>query len=281
MAMKAALVVGVVLAALGIASATDSEPKPPKLLVPAPNQSFTVGTSVTFRVKAEPGERSGHLWLLISRSPAKVKKCGTIGSAAGLEQFRPAGTSGIYQFRTAVYTTDFWTKPGTYYWQAYRIGGKDGCAESEVRRLRVVAVPLAQTPLEGDYRVTQRITGAAGFETDVGDTDHVDWTLKPNELRFGVSEYGITTTGHVIVPLAQQGATYTGSAEATLSKCGLANAKGTFEVRIDAATAAWTRGAWRVTTIRGTTRYSVPELTVAAWHCPAAYWQASFTGVRQ
>ena len=82
----------------------------------------------------------------MSRSSELEKACGLIGSDVFMHELKPTSDP-------SVYATDYfasWTsKPGTYFWQAYRVeyrDGADGCIDSEVRSLVIKAAAPTPTP---------------------------------------------------------------------------------------------------------------------------------------
>lgn len=152
------LVTTVVLAIAALAppaSAAVDPLVPPTVLAPADGATVQAGTTPAFRVQT--GEGDQYLWVHFSASPNPVAACGTIGSDNGLLQLQPTmADPAVYEGTPAasdLYT--FWlNRPGTYYWQAYRIhngGGADGCVEAPVRSLTVTGtrpVEIGPQPLE-------------------------------------------------------------------------------------------------------------------------------------
>jgi hypothetical protein len=60
--------------------------------------------------------------------------------------FKPTADSSLYQ--AAPNPASGWLEtPGTYYWQAYRLAGDDGCVESEVRSFTITPGPNLTPPL--------------------------------------------------------------------------------------------------------------------------------------
>ena len=145
---------GVALAALILAAGAPSDSPAgyvPTLLQPTANQSFAVGTPIVFQIQTYAGDDPDSLWLNVSKSPAVVDPCGTIGTDVDWESFTTTADSSIFQAAPS-YNSDLsnWmNQPGTYYWQAYRSdysNGADGCIESEVRSFTITGTPPALVP---------------------------------------------------------------------------------------------------------------------------------------
>lgn len=280
-----------VTVAAGGLRAPNPDLKPPTLLGPAPNLAIEAGTAVAFRIRTHA--RDVGLMLRVSRSSVRGK-CGVIAGSVARYTFVRTGTPAVYESRPvgAALSSSWLNTPGTYYWQAYRIAGRDGCVESGVRALRVVPkAPLALTEarLEGRFDVTTRITAVDGFSIKVGDTDDITYTLAPSctsgpcdtTLSFGVAGITPIATETVTIPLVRSGAGYSGSGPATLSSCGFSWQKvtGTLEIRLEVSAGAWLGSTWRATGVVGHERYSTPQASGGiGGTCPPASWEADLTG---
>lgn len=116
---------------------------PPEVLGPADGSPVAAGTAPAFQVRSHPGDQ--YLWVHVSRSPAPADACGTIGRDAASASLEPTADPSVYAATARTSDLyDFWlNRPGTYYWQAYRIhygDGADGCVEAPVRTLVVTGV---------------------------------------------------------------------------------------------------------------------------------------------
>lgn len=149
------LLVALVLTAFALVSAAPAAAEPgvpPEVLAPAAGATTQAGQPVTFRVRSHAGD--GYLWVLFSNSPAPVNPCGKIGQEHGLRRLEPTADPTIYEATAPMYDTyTHWlNRPGTYFWQAYRIeygGGADGCTEAAPRALTVVGrrpIEIGPTP---------------------------------------------------------------------------------------------------------------------------------------
>lgn len=279
---------GVVAGAVGAARAPNPDLKPPLLFQPTPNVAVEAGTPVTFRIRTHA--RDVGLVLRISRSSTRGK-CGVITANVAQSSFVRTGTPAVYQAQPAGATlsTSWLNRPGTYFWQAYRIAGPDGCVESGVRALRVVPkqpLALSEARLEGKSDLTRQITAVDGFGMKVGDSSKISHAFKPScasgacdtTVSFGVSGMFPGLSETVTVPLTRTGPSYTGSAPATLSKCNFSPVTGTLEIRLEVSGGAWVGNVWRATGVVGHQRYSMPATDVGIWKCGAASWEADLTG---
>lgn len=280
-----------VAVALGETRATDPDLKPPALLLPAPSASMQVGTAVVFRIRSHA--RDVGLMLRVSRSSVR-RKCGAIRGEVGLYSFVRTGRPAVYESRPvgATLSTSWLSKPGTYYWQAYRIAGRDGCVESAVRSLQVIPKPplaLGEARIEGKFDVVSQITAVNGFGSKVGDTSKVTYTFEPScasgpcdvTLSFGVSGGLVPVVKTVQIPLTRADSIYTGSGPATLSRCSFLDVTGTLEVRLEVGSGAWVGSGWRATSVVGHERYSTPESHGALQTCPPSSWEADLNGTLQ
>jgi hypothetical protein len=277
-----AVVLGLAAVALAAGTRVNPDLKPPTLLGPAPNLTVEPGTAVSFRIRTHA--RDVGLVVRVSRSSVRGR-CGVIAANAGRYAFVRTGTPAVYQATGSMPST-----PGRYFWQAYRIGGRDGCVESAVRSLQLVPKPLAlsESRLEGSFDMTSRITAVNGFSMDVGDTDDITFTLKPNcasgpcdtSLSFGVKGITPLVSETVTVPLVRSGAVYSGSGPAPLSTCGFITntVTGTLDVRLEVTAGSWSGNQWRATTLVGHERYSTQPTFAGIWACPAAWWEADLSG---
>jgi hypothetical protein len=132
----------------------------PEQVSPADGATVPAGTRLAFTIRTFAGDNPGYLWLLVSRSPQPEDACGTIANEVSIHQFETTADPAVYQARPTYFSgPSFWmNKPGTYYWQAYRIhhgDGADGCIESPVRRLVVGAAALPTAPVKADVPAVQ------------------------------------------------------------------------------------------------------------------------------
>lgn len=303
-----AALVALVLAT-GAGSSTRDDLTPPTLLEPVAGQAIQAGTHVVFRIRTHPGD--GYLWLKVSRSPTPVESCGVIGFDADIERFTATSDASVYEARPSYFSyADFWmNKVGTYYWQAYRIeygSGADGCIESEIRPLRIVASaepaptptptptptpkptptakPLSTARLAGQFTLKQRLTSVSGLEgSKRGDTSTTYWTFKP-----------LCTTGacavRLVIPpglfggktsqikLAKSGTMYRGAGTAYLTTCSVKAVAGSLSVKLNVTAGAWIDGRWRATRVAGTMSYSTPSTTWSIYRCKAASFTATVRG---
>ncbi len=278
----------VVAGAVGGARAPNPDLKPPVLLQPTPNVAVEAGTPVTFRIRTHAIDVG--LVLRISRSSVRGK-CGVIAANVAHSSFVRTGTPAVYQAQPAGATlsTSWLNRPGTYFWQAYRIAGRDHCVESGVRALRVVPkqpLALSEARLEGKSDLARQITAVDGFGMKVGDSSKITHTFKPScasgacdtTVSFGVTGMFPGPTETVTVPLTRTGTSYAGSAPATMSKCNFSTVTGTLEIRLEVSSGAWVGNVWRATGVVGHERYSTPATDVGIWKCGAASWEADLTG---
>lgn len=278
--------------AVGGARAPNPDLKPPTLLQPAPNVAIEAGTPVAFRIRTHA--RDVGLMLRVSRSSVRGK-CGVIRGEVARSSFVRTGTRAVYQAQPAgaALSSSWLNTPGTYFWQAYRIAGRDGCVESGVRALQVAPkapLALSEARLEGNSDLTRQITAVDGFGMKVGDSSTITHTFKPacasgpcdTTVSFGVANdfVGLPATT-ITVPLVRSGAVYSGSGPATLSSCGFYWQKvtGTLEVQLEVSGGAWVGNTWRATSVVGHQRYSTPQASSAiGGTCPPASWEADLTG---
>ncbi len=279
----------VVAAAVGgAAPAPDPDLKPPTLLSPTPNVALQAGSAIVFRIRTHA--RDVGLMLRVSRSSVRGK-CGVIRGEVARTSFVRTQRPATYEARPAgaSLSSSWLNTAGTYFWQAYRIAGRDGCVESGVRTLRIAPKPpleLSEARLEGTSDITRQITAVDGLSMKVGDSSTVTHTFKPacasgpcdTNVSFGVSGMlpGLGTT--VTIPLTRTGASYSGNGPAALSKCNFSTVTGTLEVRLEVSGGAWVGNTWRATGVVGHERYSTPETDLGIWTCRAASWEADLTG---
>lgn len=113
-------------AALSASAAIAGAAGGPSPQAPSNGRTLTAGTAFTFKVKSSP---SGAVFLKVSKSKKKNSK-GTLRTNVYFRQMvRKAG--GIHTKKTDRYPAlddYFLNRPGTYYWQAYRI---DCAAQSD------------------------------------------------------------------------------------------------------------------------------------------------------
>lgn len=286
------------LCALGMASvagggsdALSPDLKPPALINPTINLGIQPGTGVVFRIRTHAGDAG--LMLRVSHSSARGK-CGAIAGEVAQYSFVRTEKPAVYEARPAgaALASSWMSTPGTYFWQAYRIGGRDGCVESSVRSFRVLPKPplaLTEARLDGVFDVTSRITAVEGFSTTVGHTSDITYPLTPGcasgpcdaALSFQAAGIVSMLSTKVTVPLVRSGSVYSGSAPAPLSRCGYNPnpVSGTLEVRLEVSGGAWFGTTWRASTIVGHERYSTPEISQGLMgSCPASSWEADLTG---
>jgi hypothetical protein len=277
--------------AVRAASSVDPDLKPPTLLTPARSSVVTAGSPIVFRIRTHARDR--FLWLNVSRSRAR-HKCGVIGHDVAWEQFVATGRAGVYQAKP--HYSDFpslWMNtPGTYYWQAHRIAGRDGCVESAISVLRIAPkapLPVIDARLEGRFDMTARVTSANGLG-HVGETDDVTFTFTPTcstgacdvRLSFGVETGFGTQSESVTMLLTRSAEGYAGTTQAKLSSCGLSvnRVTGTLEIQLNIAEGAWAGKVWQAKRLVGYQRYSTPDVDWAMYHCAAASYEASLSGAR-
>jgi hypothetical protein len=272
------------------ARAPTPELKPPALLSPGPSQSIQVGSALVFRIRTHV--RDGGLVLRVSRSGAR-KKCGVIAGDIAQYSFVRTGTPAVYKARVAGATlpNSWLNTPGTYYWQAYRIAGADGCIESKVRVLRIVPKPpleLAAARFEGVFEVDRQTTAVDGFPgLSIGNVEKSDFTFRPScgagacDVQLSFEGPGLVFSQTISLPLTRAGAGYSGTTAASLSKCSFASVEGTLEFRLEVSGGEWIGGVWRATRLVGFERYSTPEKDLGIQKCPPAFWERSLTGALQ
>jgi hypothetical protein len=137
MRIHALLLAGVVATGTLGATATAATSGGPKPLAPTDGKALTAGRPFTFKVRdATPGS----VFIKVSRS-RKTKKDGTLRTE---EWFRKMAKNGsVHTKKTDVYDElddYFLNRPGTYYWQAYRIdcAAQEDCnVEGPIRRFRI------------------------------------------------------------------------------------------------------------------------------------------------
>lgn len=287
----AAALVGVaalVLATTSGAGAPNPDLKAPKLLAPAPYASVEAGAGVTFKIRTHV--RDVGLVLRVSHSAVRAT-CGVIRGDVARYSFVRTGTPAVYQARPAgaALTTSWLSTPGTYYWQAYRLAGRDGCVESSVRSLKIAPKPplaLTEARVDGTFEVTSRVTAVEGFKVAVGDTDKITYTLTPvctagacdTSVSFKVAGITPLVTKTVTIPLTRSGTAYTGSGPAALSKCSFVDVTGTLEIRLEVSSATWRGSTWLATGIVGHERYSTTATGSGIFTCPGGSWEADLNG---
>lgn len=137
MQIRALILAGVVaIGTLGATAgaATTGGPKP---LAPTDGKVLHARTPFTFKVRdAQPGS----VFIKVSRS-RKTKKDGTLKTEEWFRKMARKGT--VLSKKTDVYPAlddYFLNRPGTYYWQAYRIdcAAQTDCdVEGPIRRFRI------------------------------------------------------------------------------------------------------------------------------------------------
>ncbi len=90
---------------------------------PKPGAAVPKGKSVTFKGRVRG---PGPIFVHVCKSARKSKKEGTICKTATIGQARKKG--GRFSYRQKVFSfAEYWlNRPGTYYWQAYRIACENG-----------------------------------------------------------------------------------------------------------------------------------------------------------
>jgi hypothetical protein len=117
-------------------------PAGPTLLAPGPDARITAGKSVLFRVRSpEPLD----LVIVEVSHSAAIDGDGTLANSEVVESdLADDDGGGEHSLRLR---GEWTTRPGVYFWQAHRIacnaGATDCDAESEIRRLEMVAPPFA------------------------------------------------------------------------------------------------------------------------------------------
>ncbi len=169
-ALLAAAAAALVLAAGASPGTSGSELETPLLVAPTQSASFAGGTPIVFQVRTHADD--GQLILTVSRSAAQ-SDCGAIGSDVTMKFFKPTADSSLYQAAPSATVGGWMETPGTYYWQAYRLAGPDGCVESEVRSFTITPGPNLTPPLllSPAPRQSVRVGSAVSFriQTFAGD----------------------------------------------------------------------------------------------------------------
>ena len=81
------------------------------------------GKSVTFKGRVRG---AGPIFVHVCKSARKSRKEGTICKTATIGQARKRGGTFSYRQRTYSFSAYWLNRPGTYYWQAYRIACENG-----------------------------------------------------------------------------------------------------------------------------------------------------------
>ena len=137
----------------GVGHAVSDPLTPPTALAPSDGAVTPAGAPVTFRVQ---GEADDVLVIHVSRSAQPASGCGTIGDDVATITPKPTADSSVYEATPQVFPLyEFWlNRPGTVWWQVYRIhygDGADGCIEAAPRSLTVTGVRTVEVgpaPLE-------------------------------------------------------------------------------------------------------------------------------------
>jgi hypothetical protein len=169
------LPVALALSLLAAPAAAQDPTVPPVPLAPADGGSVTAGAGVTFQAQSEvPGD--AYLVVHVSRSPNPANACGSIDDDVATLGLDATGDPAVYAGTPTLFKTyGFWlNRPGTYYWQVYRIyygGGADGCIEAPARALHVTGIrpvevgPQPLEPADG----AQLATGGIAFRVSAMD----------------------------------------------------------------------------------------------------------------
>ena len=136
MRIRASFLVTVAALATGatVATAQSGGPSPQ---APTQNKALPAGKAFTFKVK---DARSGAVFITVSTSKKK-KADGTLRKQDWFRKMAKKGS--VHSKKTDLYpalTDYFLNKPGTYYWQAYRIdcsAQQDCNVEGPVRTFRI------------------------------------------------------------------------------------------------------------------------------------------------
>jgi len=132
------LVVGVV--APGAAGAAS-----PKQLAPKRGAVLAVGSQPVFKVRDRSAAAKKYSVFITISTSKKRKKNGDLmkrpGSIGTFRQMKRRGSTFRYQAEKYTFPTWFMVRPGTYYWQAYRIdcsGGNSSChIHTKIRSFKV------------------------------------------------------------------------------------------------------------------------------------------------
>jgi hypothetical protein len=279
----------------------------PEPLAPSGGQTFKAGTRIAFRVRAQIAPTDANrLWLLVSRSPAATKACGTIGSDVQIYGFKATSTANVFESRPPYYSfASYWMNtPGLYYWQAYVIdytGGADGCVESRVSPFMIEGkapsptptpsptpggtLPLTRARLAGDFKVVTRITSASGVDVKVGTTDRGTWVFKPKcatgpcDAQVSFNYAGASLDEHFLtLRLHRNGNAYKGIGKAKFLECFYKDVPGPITVQLGVTRAAWIDGRWRATKVVGSYVHTTSAATSGIYRCAASTIRATVTG---
>lgn len=142
-ALLAAAVAALILATGALPGTSESELETPLLVAPAQGASVIGGTPIVFQVRTFPDDR----WLVLNVSRSATRSaCGAIDDDVSMKYFSPTADSSLYQAAPTLTKGGWMETPGTYYWQAYRIAGDDGCVESELRSFTITPGPSLTPP---------------------------------------------------------------------------------------------------------------------------------------
>jgi len=293
------VLLGVMVGALILAGGASSRltadvSTPPTLLLPTPGYSFTGGTPIVFQIQTFAGDDPDYLWLHVSRSPAIVDPCGTIGDEVELEPFSPTYDPSVFQAAPTYYEGDWMDTPGTYYWQAYRIshaGDPDGCVESDEVRSFTITKPAPKAPkslaaarLQGSFKIKLTVRSTSGIRNvRRGRTYSERWTFTPRcgngpcHTRASVSSLYSTLGGWALV-LKRSGAKYKKSQTAKIVQCFFKPVYGPLNVSVRVTKGAWVGSVWRAKMITGTFRHSVRSTRSGIYRCAAGTISATLRG---
>jgi hypothetical protein len=302
-------------AALGLVvvggAASQSLVTAPEPLAPSAGQSFKAGTRIAFRVSAQIAPTdAARLFLLVSRSPAVKKTCGTIGGDVQLYGFKATSTPNVFESRPPYYSfASFWMNtPGVYYWQAYVIdytGGADGCIESRVSSFVIQGkapsptpsptptpspspspgLPISRARLAGGFKVVTRVTAASGVDVRVGYADRGTWVFRPKcatgpcNTQVSFNYTGASFDEHFLtLRLHRTGNAYKGVGTAKFLECFYKDVPGPITVQLRVTQAAWIDGRWRATKVVGTYVHTTSSATSGIYRCAPSTIRATVTG---
>jgi hypothetical protein len=142
--------------------------------------------------------------------------------------------------------------PDVGYVYAVEAVGEGWAERAEPIEVRTPAAPLASARLEGLYAIEARDVSHFGFRRFPGEFTS-GWRLEPRcpEGACDVRWRDVRTRG-LAGELRRRGATYDGSDEVRLARCGGARTTSTVRVEFEVARAASVDGAWRAIRLRGT-----------------------------
>ena len=262
---------------------------PPTLLSPAPGKSFRVGTKLTFQIRTHADDAD--IFLLVSHSK-KRSACGIINDDVDNISLSASSDPAVYVAKPTYYKGGWMDRPGTYYWQAYRVefgGGADGCIESEVRSFKLKSPPpksLAAARLEGSYKIKFTVRSTSIRVIKRG-TYKEEWDFDPNCARGACSTVVSAYSGESVTDsgwslrLKRRGTLYRNTKRDTLLACtGWAywTVTGPLSISVRVTKAAWVGTVWRATRMTGTFRYSVGSTSSGNIYCPGGAFSATLRG---